>query len=141
MSQVNVRAIEESLLLNPFVKEAQCYKTQGGKVIILLNQRLPVMRIKAENGDDYYLDEKGNVMPNTHYTSDLVIATGHFNRNYAKRYLAPIGENLLHDRFWNNQIEQLNVLHDGTIEMVPRVGNHIVYGYFFFKQKTAYEIA
>ena len=27
MSQVNVRAIEESLLLNPFVKEAQCYKT------------------------------------------------------------------------------------------------------------------
>ena len=38
-----------------------------------------------------------------------------------------IGENLLHDRFWNNQIEQLNVLHDGTIEMVPRVGNHIVY--------------
>ena len=72
-------------------------------------------------------DEKGNVMPNTHYTSDLVIATGHFNRNYAKRYLAPIGENLLHDRFWNNQIEQLNVLHDGTIEMVPRVGNHIVY--------------
>lgn len=127
LSQVNVRNIEESLLHNPFVKEAQCYKTQGGKVIILLTQRLPVMRVKAENGDDYYLDGNGNVMPHTRYASDLVVATGHISRNYAKTYLATMGEDLLHNRFWNNQIEQLHVLQDGGLELVPRVGDHIVY--------------
>ena len=127
LSQVDVRNIEESLQRNPFVKEAQCYKTQGGKVIILLTQRLPVMRVKAENGDDYYLDGNGNVMPRTRYTSDLIVATGHISRNYAKTYLATMGEDLLNNRFWNNQIEQLHVLQDGSMELVPRVGDHIVY--------------
>ena len=127
LSQVDVRNIEESLQRNPFVKEAQCYKTQGGKVIILLTQRLPVMRVKAENGDDYYLDGNGNVMPRTRYTSDLIVATGHISRDYAKTYLATMGEDLLHNRFWNNQIEQLHVLQDGSMELVPRVGDHIVY--------------
>lgn len=127
LSQVNVRNMEEALLRNPFVKDAQCYKTQGGKVIVLLTQRLPVMHVKAMDGDDYYLDGRGNVMPNTRYTSDLVVATGHISRNYARKVLAPVGENLVRNRFWNNQIEQLNVLHDGSMELVPRVGDHIVY--------------
>ncbi len=127
LSQVNVRDIEETLLRNPFVKEAQCYKTQGGKVIVLLTQRLPVLHIKAMNGDDYYLDGRGNVMPNTRYTSDLIVATGHISRNYAKQVLASIGEDLVQNRFWNNQIEQVNVLRDGSMELVPRVGDHIVY--------------
>ncbi len=127
LSQVNVRNIEESLLRSPFVKEAQCYKTQGGKVIILLTQRLPVIHVKAVNGDDYYLDEEGNAMSSTRYTSDLVVATGYINRHYAKKILAPVGKDLARNRFWNSQIEQVNVLHDGSMELVPRVGDHIVY--------------
>lgn len=127
MAQINTRSIEETLLRNPFVKEAQCYKTQGGKVVVMLTQRFPVMRIKADNGDDYYIDEQGNVMPRSHYISDLAIATGHITRKYARNVLAPIGDKLLRNRFWHNQIEQINVLHDATIEIVPRVGNHIVY--------------
>jgi cell division protein FtsQ len=34
---------------------------------------------------------------------------------------------LLDDDFWQEQTVQLNVLNDGTLELVPRVGNHIVY--------------
>ena len=33
----------------------------------------------------------------------------------------------MQNAFWHSQIEQLNVLPDGTIEMVPRIGDHIVY--------------
>ena len=53
MSQVSARRIEESLLKNPFVESAQCYKTQSGRVFIHLKQRLPVARVKADNGEDY----------------------------------------------------------------------------------------
>ena len=31
------------------------------------------------------------------------------------------------NELWRNQIEQINVLPDRSIELVPRVGNHIVY--------------
>ncbi len=127
MEQVNTRKIEESLLKNPFVEKAECYKTQTGRVNIELTQRLPVIRVKSDNGDDYYVDEYGNIMPNTSYTSDLVIATGPISRKYAQKVLTRIGNFLIHDQLWRSQAEQIIVLNDGTIEMVPRVGNHIVY--------------
>ena len=127
MRMVDVRKIEEKLLQNPFIKSAQCYKTPTGRVNISIDQRLPVIRVKADNGDDYYVDEQGNIMPNTHVASNLVIATGHIQQKYAQRVLRNIGCFLLNTPLWCNQVEQLNVLQDGSIEMVPRVGDHIVY--------------
>ena len=127
MSSVDVRVIEEQLKKNPFVKNAQCYKTQTGHVNITVDQRLPVIRVKADNGDDYYVDEHGNIMPNTHFASNLVVATGAIQQKYAQKVLKDIGCYLLQTPLWGNQVEQLNVLADGSIEMVPRVGDHIVY--------------
>ena len=34
---------------------------------------------------------------------------------------------IIRDKFWKNQIVQLNILNDGSVEIVPRVGNHIAY--------------
>ena len=127
MSHVDVRNIEEQLQKNPFVKDVQCYKTQTGHVNITIDHRLPVIRVKADNGDDYYVDEHGNIMPNTHFASNLVVATGAIHQKYAQKVLKDIGCYLLNTPLWGSQVEQLNVLADGTIEMVPRVGDHIVY--------------
>lgn len=127
ISKVNVRKIEEALNQNPFIESAQCYKTQTGHVHITISQRLPVIRIKADNGDDYYVDAGGNIMPNTRFVSNLVIATGHISRQYAQKVLTGIGRYLANQPLWGNQIEQINVLADGSIEVVPRVGEHIVY--------------
>ena len=127
MAFVDSRKIEETLKQNPFVENAECYKTQGGHIQIRLTQRLPVARVKAENGDDYYIDSQGVIMPNTKYTSDLVVVTGVVNRKYAQKVLSRIGTFIVHHPFWHSQIEQLNVLADGSIEMVPRIGDHIIY--------------
>ena len=127
IEQVKTRRIEEALLQNPFVETAQCYKTQTGRVCITLTQRNPVVRVKADNGDDFYIDSHGNMMPATRYISDLVIVTGHVSRQYAQKVLPSIGSYLLQNSLWRNQVEQLNVLADGSMELVPRVGSHIVY--------------
>ncbi|MBP3776229.1 MAG: cell division protein FtsQ [Prevotella sp.] len=127
MKQIDVRKIEEAICQNPFVERAECFKTQGGHVKVNLTQRLPVIRIKADNGDDYYVDTHGEIMPNTRYTSDLVIATGHISRPYAQKKLAYLGNFVMKSPFWSSQVEQFNVLDDGTVEMVPRIGDHIVY--------------
>lgn len=127
MKQIDVRKIEETICQNPFVEKAECYKTQDGHIKVDLTQRLPVIRIKANNGDDYYVDTHGEIMPNTRYTSNLVIATGHISRPFAQKRLAYLGNFIMKSSFWNSQVEQLNILEDGTIEMVPRIGDHIVY--------------
>ncbi len=127
MEDVNTRKIEENLLKNPFVETAQCYKAQNGRVNIRLSQRLPVIRIKADNGDDYYVDTYGKIMPITQYVSNLVIATGDISRAYAQKELSRVGNFLIRNKLWFSQAEQIHVLSDGTIEMIPLVGEHIVY--------------
>ena len=127
MSSIDAREIEDVLKSSPFVNEAQCYKTQSGQVCIQLTQRTPVMRVKAENGDDYYVDNHGGVMPNTKYCAGIMIATGKVNRQYACKVLTRLGNTIVNDKFWRNQIVQVNVLADGTVELVPRVGEHVIY--------------
>ena len=34
---------------------------------------------------------------------------------------------IIHDSFWQNQVEQIHILFDGSVELVPRVGDHIIY--------------
>ena len=126
MRYVDARKIEETLRTSPFVKTAECYKTQNGLVNISITQRMPLVRIKAANGEDYYLDDNDCVMPNSHYTSYLIIATGNISRSFATTYISPLSKSLMQSELWKNQIEQINVLPDKTIELVPRVGNHVV---------------
>lgn len=123
---VDARKIEEMLKASPFVKTAECFKTQDGHVCILLTQRMPIVRIKAVQGDDYYVDDNDCIMPNSHYTSDLIIATGHISKWFAMNYISPMSKAIMGDDLWRNQIEQINVLPDRSIELVPRVGEQII---------------
>lgn len=127
MSDVCTRKIEETLLKSPLVEHVECYKTQSGRVFINLTQRIAVMRIMANNGESYYIDNFGAIIPSKNNTTDLVVATGYIKRKYAQTVLKQFGLLLLDDPFWHSQIEQINVLHDGSVEMIPRVGDHIVY--------------
>lgn len=127
MESVNTRTIEDALRKSPFVDDAQCYKTTGGHIRIELNQRMPIIRVKAQNGEDYYIDNHGGLMPNTKYTTDILIATGNISHHYAQKVLTRIGNYIITNKFWQDQIVQINVLGDGSIEIVPRVGDHIVY--------------
>ena len=127
MDGVNPRAIEEALKVGPFVKTAECYKTKDGHVNISITQRMPIIRIKSNSGDDFYLDDNGGILPNSKYTSDLIIATGNIDNNFARFYIAPLAKAISASPLWLNQIEQINVLPDKGIELVPRVGDHIIF--------------
>ena len=127
LSEVNARGIEEMLRRSPFVKTAECYKTEGGHVYISVTQRMPVIRIKADSGDDYYVDDNDCIMPRSNYTSDLIIASGNISRWYAINYISPLGKAIMQNDLWKNLIEQIHILPDHGVELVPRIGDHIVY--------------
>lgn len=133
MDSINPRSLEEAMApVNggsgiPFVKTAECYKTDDGHVCITITQRTPLIRVKGVRGDDYYLDDHGGIMPNSKYTSDLPVVTGYVSANYARFYITPLARTIMANDFWRNQVEQINVLPDLGIELVPRVGDHIIY--------------
>lgn len=127
MSDVCTRQIEETLLKSPLVDRVECYKTHSGHVFINLTQRTAVMRIMANNGESYYIDNLGAIIPSKNNSTDLIVATGDIKQKYAQTALKQFGLLLLDDPFWHSQIEQINVLPDGSVEMIPRVGDHIVY--------------
>ncbi len=126
LADVNLRNMEERLEAQELIDNAEAYKTLGGNVKLSIKERVPVMRVMT-NGQDYYVDRDGKALRNTGYVFNLVVATGSISQTYASRVLAPIGRIIMADDFWRNQIEQIHVLPDSTIEMVPRVGEHIIY--------------
>lgn len=126
LDDINTREIENILLKTAFVNTAQCYVTTEGYVKLSLTQRTPIVRVKAESGEDYYIDDNGGVMPNSQYTSDMIIVTGILSKQYACKYISILASTIMADDLWRNQIEQINVLKDKTIEIVPRVGDHVI---------------
>lgn len=138
MKYISSRNIEEMLKSSAFVKTAECYKTEDGHIYISLTQRMPIVRIKAANGDDYYVDDHHQIMPNTKYTSDMIIATGYISKWYAQKYISVLCQELMNNDLWKNLVEQINVLPDRGIEIIPRIGHHIVFlGYLPTSNKQA----
>ena len=66
-------------------------------------------------------------MPEAGYATDILVATGRVSKKYAQKALSKVANQIVGDSFWRNQAVQLNILPNGTIEMVPRVGEHVVY--------------
>lgn len=126
MSKVNGIDIERALKKSSFIDSASCYKAPNGVVNVLILQRLPLLRIMAENGDDYYIDDKGHIMNPQGYSADLPVVTGHITQKEAQRLLIPMGSFLRNDAFWNDQIEQIHVEANHHVTLVPRVGNHLI---------------
>ena len=127
MAEINARTIEESLRKSPFVDHAECYKTQNGIVCISVKQRIPVVRVMANNGENYYVDTHGSLMPETRFVTDQIIATGNITRKYAQKTLSRVANQIMKDKFWRNQVVQMNIIADGSVEIVPRVGDHVIY--------------
>lgn len=128
MDSIRMEPMEKILATHPLIDEVECYKTPTGKVHVEVTQRIPILRIMARNGENYYIDNKGEIMPpESRCIAHLVVVTGYVDKEYATAELYPLGLFLQKNAFWDSQIEQLNVLPTKEIEMVPRVGDHIVF--------------
>ena len=148
LNSINVRRLEETLDKHPFISDAECYLTSGGKVGIEIYQRIPLMRIMSDNGDNYYIDQEGNIMSAPGKPVHVAVATGYIDRKFAQEELHKLGNYLQADPFWSAQIEQIHVTPKLELELVPRVGDHILflgkagnYDEKFRKLRTFYEEA
>ena len=124
---IRCKAIEEALEKNSFIEDAECYKTPTGNLCIYIKQRLPILRVMPATGLSYYIDDKGHSMPGGGHAAHLPVATGAIDKAMAEGPLYQLALLLNQDEFWKRQVEQINITPEGEIELVPQVGDHILY--------------
>ena len=84
MGDINTRLLEEELSQHPLIENVECYRTPGCKIGIEVTQRLPILRVMANNGDNYYIDNKGKIMPIPNSSAHVAVVTGYVDRDFAE---------------------------------------------------------
>ncbi|MBR5589346.1 MAG: hypothetical protein IKW41_04270, partial [Phascolarctobacterium sp.] len=109
MNEINTRQLEDALKQHPLIGEVECFRIPNGKVGIEVTQRIPILRIMAANGENYYLDKKGVTMPTANNAANVAVVTGHVDKKFAQKELYELGLFLKEHPFWDAQIQQINV--------------------------------
>lgn len=144
IDKINFDQVEKVLEENPFIINAEIFSDFYGNLNIDITQRKPIMRIITNNNESYYLDETSTLMPvSENYTAGVIVASGNitkefltasneeenqlnhaysFTKNDLFNYVLYLNEHEL----WKYQIVQIYVNDEKEIELVPRVGNHII---------------
>jgi cell division protein FtsQ len=125
LKDIDTNAIEEAILTNQLIKKADVFVTNNGSIKASIEERKPVLRVISSAGENYYIDNEGNKMPlSKRFTAYLPVATGFIKESFAKSDLYKFALFLHDDKFWNAQIEQIVVLPNQDIKLIPRVGDH-----------------
>lgn len=127
MSLINTREIEDELNKHALIDHVECFRTPSSRIGIEVTQRLPILRIMAVNGENYYVDGKGKIMPLSNSSANVAIVTGTVDRAFATKELYELGIFLQENPLWQAQIQQINVMPNKELELVPRVGDHIIF--------------
>jgi cell division protein FtsQ len=145
---IDAEKIESMIRKQPYVADAQVYLTMEGDVTIRILQRQPILRIFNQRGESYYIDAKGKVLPlNPAFPARVLVASGYIeeplqrNLNYSVdsvclkdslmyrsvvNHLLKVAMYVIKVPFLKAQIEQIYVDPNGEMELIPRVGNHVI---------------
>lgn len=148
MIDVDPSRIEHVLENNAFIHSAEVYEQLNGVLNVDVNIRQPILRIYSQNGQSVYLDSEGKFMPLSYvYTARTPVANGFISINLKSligQDVIQIADSTQHpdietiremylivmecrkDKFWKAQFNQFYVNAQHEIEMIPRVGDHIV---------------
>jgi cell division protein FtsQ len=127
MGDINTRELEDELRKHPLIGNAECYRTSSNRIGIEITQRLPILRVMAANGENYYIDDKAHAMPIPNSAANVAIATGYIDKAFATKELYEFGMFLQKNPLWKAQIQQINVTSAKELELVPQVGDHIIF--------------
>lgn len=140
LSDIHSVEIENFINNIDFVESAEVYSTINGIMKIKVQQRTPILRIINSSNQNYYIDQKGRLLPvKTGSSTRVLIASGYIGQKYSDTLDVTIAEhsqtlNELYslstfigkDNFLNAQIEQIYVTNEGEYELVPKVGRHLI---------------
>ncbi|HUW93574.1 MAG TPA: hypothetical protein VMV74_10440 [Bacteroidales bacterium] len=143
VNEISIADIEEKIKTLKELRVAEVYFSADNVMHVYADQREPVMRVIASYGGDFFIDREGVIMrrhniytPRLHvFEIDMVFNPEQMTGQSI--FESEKTENLVrafelvnfinNDSFWSAMIDHLYMARDGEVEMVPRVGNHVIH--------------
>lgn len=133
LSAINAEKLETRLTTFSTLNNVEIYKkidargwSFNGKLIINVDERTPVLRIKNAT-EDYYLDREGVKIPvSSKYIERTMIASGTIPEESVQVSLLKMTDFVNNDVFWKAQIEQVLILPTGELILLPQVGDYLI---------------
>jgi cell division protein FtsQ len=127
VSNIPFFEIEQSLENHCYIKNAEVYYDSFGNINVVVENKVPIVRIHKANGDDVYLNEDGYKFPvSSNFTKNVLVASGFIVDSLDLKSILKVSRFVCKNSLWNSQITQVYINNQKEIELIPRVGNHTI---------------
>ncbi|MDP6908235.1 MAG: hypothetical protein QF371_01955, partial [Flavobacteriales bacterium] len=77
LQSIPIAVYERHITADPSIKRAEVYTQHTGTFAVRVYQREPILRVLTSDGESFYLDKEGSVMPiSENYTARVPVASG-----------------------------------------------------------------
>lgn len=140
LKELKIVELEDILQKDKRVKEVEVFLDSKNRLHVDIKQRNPIVRVNADNGEKYYLDEEGNRIPLKKKTAIRVpVATGNiakyqsgFTESKNRTSLNDIFDIMIaikNDPFVEALVEQIYVDEHDELILIPKLGREkILFG-------------
>ena len=126
MGDIDASDIEEALKLSPYLENADIVKCQDGRLLIRVNQLVPVLRV-FDGDNSYYVNRVGKRMEaNLYYHCDVPVVKGHFTKRYPETRLLPLINYVEGDSLLRSLVTMYYVRDTNNIIIVPQISGHVI---------------
>ena len=127
LNELPLYEMEKTIEQHALIKAAEVFVLPNGELKVTVTQKEPLVRVQNAQGKSYYLDIKGKPFPlSRNYTQRLMVANGNIIDSVDIAVVSKFAKYIHENEFWKAQIMQLHINDNKEIELIPRVGNHII---------------
>jgi cell division protein FtsQ len=135
IEKINLTQLEQFIEKTEWVKNAEFFINNKLVLEVKIEQRIPIARIFTASGSSFYIDNEGWRLPLKQLTVlNLPVFTG-FPTDQSKlskpdsallKDVLFFAKTIQKDSFFMAQVAQVNIEPNGTFQMVPTLGDHLV---------------
>ena len=135
IEKINLTQLEQFIEKTEWVKNAEFFINNKLVLEVKIEQRIPIARIFTASGSSFYIDNEGTRLPLKQLTVlNLPVFTG-FPTDQLKlskpdsvllKDVLFFAKTIQKDSFFMAQVAQVNIEPNGTFQMVPTLGDHLV---------------
>ena len=127
LDELPLYEMEKTIQQHALIKTAEVFVSPNGQLIVKVKEKEPVVRLQNTQGKSYYLDIEGNLFPlSRNHTQRILIANGNITDSVDVSVISKISNYIHQNEFWKAQIMQLHINENKEVELIPRVGNHVI---------------
>jgi cell division protein FtsQ len=133
MGEINLNEVEHLLESNPFIRNAEVFRRNGGVLEVRVQLRTAIARVNNIKGEAFYIDSEGKLMPlSPDYTPNVLLLSGKVLesmrisdtlRTDIGKALLPMLQHIHQDEFYHAQISEIVLDRDGNMKIYPEAGS------------------